>query len=188
MIAQISGVVIKKGPDFAIIDVGGLGYKVYTTVSAQRLLKKDENASLYTHLSVRENALDLYGFSDEEELSIFEMLVSISGIGPKSARAILSITDAATLRGAVAQGDASTLTKVSGIGKKNAERIIIELRDKLGVLEENSAPIQEEVDAIEALKALGYSVKEARDALKRVSRDISGVDNRIKEALKVLGR
>ncbi len=152
--------------------------------------KKDKRISLWTHLAVRENALDLYGFEHLNELNFFEMLIDISGIGPKSALGIVSIESIDTLKKAIASGDTSYLTKVSGIGRKTAEKIIIELRDKLVAHKEEagSTTLRTESDALEALKSLGYSNSEARDALKQVSADTEGTSARVKEALKILGK
>ncbi len=122
------------------------------------------------------------------ELEFFEMLINVSGIGPRGALAILGISSIETLRRAISTGDTSYLTKISGIGKKTAEKIVIELRDKMthGMSEETGVSLQGELDALEALKSLGYSQNEARDALKKVSPDAS-TNAKIKEALKILG-
>jgi Holliday junction DNA helicase RuvA len=118
------------------------------------------------------------------------MLISISGIGPKGALGVLSVASVDTLRKAISAGDTSYLTKVSGIGKKIAEKIVLELKEKLGGADfiSGSETLQEEQDAIEALQALGYSMSEAREALKQISVDISGTSARVKEALKNLGK
>ena len=134
---------------------------------------------------MREDALDLYGFLNYEELEFFEMLIGVSGIGPKGALAILSIASTETLRKAIGTGDTSYLTKISGIGKKTAEKIVIELRDKMGEQEKGSS-MQEELDAMEALKSLGYSQNEIREALKKVPPDLN-TNEKIREALKILG-
>jgi Holliday junction DNA helicase RuvA len=134
---------------------------------------------------VREDALDLYGFLDREELEFFEMLINVSGIGPKGALSILGITSIETLRKAISIGDTSYLTKISGIGRKTAEKIVIELRDKIGTELEGSS-LQVELDALEALKSLGYSAIEAREALKKVNSD-TDTNTKIREALKILG-
>jgi Holliday junction DNA helicase RuvA len=135
---------------------------------------------------VREDALDLYGFLSEEELSFFEMLISISGIGPKTALNVLSVSSVSALKKAISTSDVSHLVKVSGIGKKIADKIVLELKDKVEGSDENGPTLREEVDAIEALKALGYSQKEAREALKEASGKTTS--ERIKEALKILGK
>ncbi len=137
---------------------------------------------------MREDALDLYGFLTEEELNFFEMLISISGIGPKTALNVLNISTVSTLKRAISTNDTSHLTKVSGIGKKVAEKIVLELKDKVGSSDENDISLRDEIDAVEALKALGYSQRDAREALKKVEKNIVKTGDRIKEALKILGK
>ena len=124
-----------------------------------------------------------------EELETFELLVTISGIGPKTAAGILNVVSIATIRSAVASNDPSYLTKVSGIGKKNAEKIVRELSDKLGILESDmpTTDMRHESDAIEALKSLGYAEREAREALKKVPAEVTKTGERVKAALKILG-
>jgi Holliday junction DNA helicase RuvA len=185
MIGSINGKIIFKNLKYIIVDVGGVGYKISVsleTLSENR--KIGDEIFLWIHTIVREDALDLYGFIDPKELEFFEMLISVSGIGPKSGLAILGVASMETLKKAIATSDTSYLTKISGIGRKTAEKIVIELRDKMG--EENKdISLQGEMDALEALKALGYSQNEARDALKQtISKDIN---SKIKEALKILG-
>ncbi|HEY4503435.1 MAG TPA: Holliday junction branch migration protein RuvA, partial [Candidatus Paceibacterota bacterium] len=143
--------------------------------------------SIWPHLVVKETALELFGFLDKETLEIFELLITISGIGPKSALGILNIVSPATLRQAVASEDTTYLTRVSGIGKKNAEKIVLELKNKLKVTKDDqSVDMQSEGDALEALVSLGYSERDARDALKKVPKDIEGASERVKAALKLL--
>ncbi|NQV87963.1 MAG: Holliday junction branch migration protein RuvA [Parcubacteria group bacterium] len=191
MIGKIEGKIVHKDLRFVIVDVSGVGYKVYGTHSITGKTGSGEKISLWTYLAVRENALDLYGFTTKEELDFFELLISVSGIGPKSALGILNIATIKTLRQAVSSGDTSHLTKVSGIGKKNAEKIVLELKDKLEGLESEdgvgNSHMKNEVDAIEALKSLGYSQIEAREALKKVSKDIIATGEKVKQALKILG-
>jgi Holliday junction DNA helicase RuvA len=192
MIAHITGTVALRGNSYVIIDVEGVGYKIFATPETiLGISDTSDTTTLHTHMAVRETAMDLYGFRTRTELEFFELLITISGIGPKSALGILSVAPVDTLKKAVASGDTSYLTKVSGIGKKNAEKIVLELRDKLagGVsFEQNTTGLREEADAIEALQALGYSVVEAREALKDIPTDIVGTNKRVAEALKQLGR
>lgn len=188
MIAQLTGTLIEKHPLFGIIDVGGVGYKVFATLPTLGQAVLGEKLTLYTYHHIRENIQDLYGFENKEEQALFELLISVSGIGPKSALGILNIANVSSLKQAIASGDTAHLTKVSGIGKKSAQKIIIELKDKLGdVAEEDVALMQDEVDTMEALVSLGYSQKEVRDVLQKISKDVVGPQERIKEALKVLG-
>ncbi len=186
MIGSITGTIAQKGARSLIIDVHGVGYVVY--VPSDTLLEHSigSSVSLLTHLAVREDALELYGFADVESLRLFKLLIGVSGIGPKSALAILSLASTSALARAVHDGDLAYLTKVSGIGKKSAEKIIVELRDKLadndGDTEENSA----DTDVLDALRSLGYSLNEAREALKHIPKERSGAPERIREALRYL--
>jgi Holliday junction DNA helicase RuvA len=191
MISHLKGKIIFRGDRFVVLDVSGVGYHIYVTPDAlRRLPKEGGEISFWTHLYVRENIMELYGFFERSELQFFEMLISISGIGPKGALGVLSVASVDTLRKAISAGDTSYLTKVSGIGKKIAEKIVLELKEKLGGADfiSGSETLQEEQDAIEALQALGYSMSEAREALKQISVDISGTSARVKEALKNLGK
>lgn len=185
MIGSINGKIILKNLKHIIVDVGGVGYKVSVSIETLSQNKKvGDEIFLWIHTIVREDALDLYGFTDQKELEFFEMLISVSGIGPKSALGILGIASMETLKKAIGTSDTSYLTKISGIGRKTAEKIVIELRDKMG--EENKdISLQGEMDALEALKALGYSQNEARDALKQTT--AKDTNTKLKEALKILG-
>ncbi|MDD5720982.1 MAG: Holliday junction branch migration protein RuvA [Candidatus Pacebacteria bacterium] len=186
MIGSIKGKIIFKADKFLIVETGGVGYKINVSPDVLSKTKKvGDEMTLWTHTHVREDALDLYGFLERSELEFFEMLIGVSGIGPKSALAILGIASIETLRKAIGMNDTSYLTKISGIGKKTAERIVIELRDKIGTELEGSS-LQEELDVLEALKSLGYSQNEAREALKKVSPD-ANTNTKIREALKILG-
>lgn len=186
MIGSIRGKIILKTDKFLIVETGGVGYKMSVSPDVLSKAKKvGEEILLWIHTHVREDALDLYGFLNREELEFFEMLLNVSGIGPRSALAILGIASIETLRKAIGTGDTSYLTKISGIGKKTAERIIIELRDKIGE-EKGGSSLQGELDALEALKSLGYSQNEAREALKKVSAE-TDTNTKIREALKILG-
>jgi len=188
MIAKLTGIIDEEGDNFIVIDIHGVGYKVYISNHTIINIRGKREISVWTHLVVRENLLDIYGFVDKEERTFFELLIGISGIGPKSALAILSLAPVETLRKAVVSGDASYLTRVSGVGKKSAEKIVLELKDKLG---KNSAldtiGLKEETETLEALRALGYTTSQAREGLKRVPPDVFGTNDRIKAALKILG-
>lgn len=192
MIGHIKGTILYQRDKSVVINVSGIGYRVFITTEAIEKLKSHKETdivSLFTHLAVRENSMDLYGFLDQEELIFFEMLISISGIGPKSAISILSIASIEALREAVVSDNSSYLTKVSGVGKKSAQKIILELKDKISMSEiTNSTHLGEDIDTLEALKSLGYSTIEARGALKNISPETSGTNNRLREALKMLGK
>lgn len=189
MIGKISGRVVEKNSRSAIVEAGGIGYRVFAQEKTLEACALGADVSLWTHLWVKEDALDLYGFLSEEELSFFELLIGISGIGPKTALGILSIAPPETLAQAIASGNTSYLTKVSGIGRKNAEKIVLELRDKLKSAareEDGSNALSEDADVLLALKSLGYGAKEAREAMQQISNDVKDTGERIKAALKHL--
>lgn len=191
MIGYIEGEVKAVRPTHCIILVGSpgqssLGYKVSSTKETLARLSPTAHIALWTYLAVREDAQDLYGFTDEMELRFFELLLTVSGIGPKSALAVLDTVSIETLQSAISQNRAEYLTKVSGIGKKTAEKIVLELRDKVGATIENSS-LKGDEDALEALRALGYSSQEARDTLRKVPAEFSNTNDRLREALKILG-
>jgi holliday junction DNA helicase RuvA len=189
MISYLKGKIIKKGLKSLIIEVNGVGYKVFTT--GEVLAHNKAEIELFTYLAVRENSLDLYGFLNEKDLLMFEMLITISGIGPRTAMGIMNVSSVRMLENAILTGDTSLLTKVSGIGKKNAEKIIIELKGKISEDEvslSGKSEISHDGDVIEALKSLGYSPVDARNALKEIPKNISGTNARIKEALKIISK
>jgi Holliday junction DNA helicase RuvA len=190
MISQLLGTIVHKDGRYVVLDVGGVGYKIFAAADTIEKSPASGPVRFWTHLAVREDAMDLYGFLSKEELEFFEMLISISGIGPKSALSILNLASIPTLKKAIASGDSTYLTKVSGIGKKNAEKIVLELKDKLvfSAEETEHASRSYESDSLEALKALGYSEREARDALKKVPEEITDTSECVKYALKILSR
>jgi Holliday junction DNA helicase RuvA len=191
MIARLEGIISHIDNKFLIIDVSGVGYKLHIASDSLSSSKLGDHTSFWVHTSVRENSIDLFGFKSINEMSFFELLLDVSGIGPRSALSILAIAPIDTLKRAIATGDTGYLNKVSGIGKKTAEKIIVELRDKLQDYKSDDATpslLRDESDIVEALKSLGYSQNEARDALKQVPPTTIGTNARIKEALQVLGK
>ena len=186
MIGSIKGKIILKKDKFVIVETGGLGYKV--SVSPETILKTKINEQIlfWTHLHVREDAQDLYGFLEYEELEFFELLIGVSGIGPKGALVILGVAPVETLKKAISTGDTSYLTKISGIGRKTAEKMVLELREKVGK-DNGDKSLAQEIDIMEALKSLGYSQHEVRESLKKISGNEMSVNTKIKEALKILG-
>lgn len=188
MIGHLEGVVSNVRSGFVILSAGGVGYKVHATRETLAGLRTKERTALWTHLAVREDALDLYGFADEEDLRFFEMLLTVSGIGPRSALAILDIAEVESLRSAIAAGNESYLTKVSGIGKKTAAKIVLELKDKVGAGSEDAArAMGSDEEALEAMRALGYSLHESREALRKVPSSVEKSADRLREALKIAG-
>lgn len=188
MIASLHGIVTHTDSRHIILEVNNIGYKVFVTADTLHTMKIGADVSLFTYLAVRENALDLYGFINERERNFFELLISISGIGPKGAVNILSAVSSETLVSAIQTGSTSHLVKVSGIGRKTAEKIVLELKDKLGALasEDSSAGFSSDADALEALKMLGYDANEARESLKKIDKSITDTGAKVKAALKVL--
>ena len=190
MIARITGKVVFKDFKSVVLEAGGVGYRIFA--KTETLDKLEENSekpiSLWTHLAVKEDALDLYGFENTQELRFFELLISISGIGPKSALGILGLGPVAALSAAIAKGDATYLTQVFGIGRKSASKIILELKEKIGVDGAEQATISsEDGEVLEALKALGFNPRDARGALQKINPETKGVSARVKEAMRALG-
>lgn len=172
-----------------VVMVGGVGYSVFVPLGVATTLLPGSPVSLYIYTAVREDALDLYGFLTQDDLAFFKQLIGVSGIGPKSALGVMNVADSKTLKRSIAAGDNSMLTKVFGIGKKSAERIVVELRDKLA--EEHTKRGEsfgggDDGEVMEALLALGYSATEARRAVKEIGK-IEGPQKRIAAALKYLG-
>lgn len=189
MIAKIKGKIAYMRDHYAVVDVAGVGYKIFVTDFTMGKIAGKEEVELFTHTYVREDTLSLYGFLKLEELEMFELLISISGIGPKAAIGILSIAEPKTIRAAVISGDSSILTRVSGVGKKTAERVILELKNRIAELPgEEYKTAAADSEAIEALTSLGYSASQAREALKSVPESVKDVSERVREALKRLGK
>jgi Holliday junction DNA helicase RuvA len=193
MISYLKGTIHHKDIKYVVLMTsGGVGYKVYTTLETLGQNSTGEQVELWIHTVVREDALDLYGFSDKRSLDFFELLLTISGIGPKSALGILSATTVDSIIEAITTSESAYLTKIAGIGKKVVEKIILELKGKIGdnfgESSDTSKVGNADVDALEALKSLGYTHKEAKDALDDVPNDVKGTGEKVKAALKLLGR
>lgn len=190
MIASLLGTLDLVTDKFVILNTGNIGYKVFLNKATLAIIaKQKESVKLYTFLNVKEDELSLYGFLKWEELEFFELLTSVSGVGPKSALGILELASVSDLRGAIMNSKVEFLTKVSGIGRKIAERIILELKSKIGKGGAESGGFSEgDMEALEALQSLGYKLYDAREALKKVSAEITNTSERIREALKILGK
>lgn len=192
MISRISGAMVDTTSKSLVVDVHGVGYLVFVTTDTIARVESQnmETVTLWTYLAVRENAMELFGFFSQEELEFFQMLIDISGIGPRGALGIMGMGTVENLKDAIASGDTGYLTKVSGIGRKTAEKIVLELRDKLTLRGHGSesGTVRAESDVMQALIALGYREHDVRDVLKDISSDITDTSARIKEALKLLGK
>lgn len=199
MFYYLSGVLTLPDPSTAVIDCGGVGFKLtVSSCTLQKLAGKDgQTVKLFTHMDVKEDALELYGFYTEAEQESFRKLITVSGVGPKAAIAVLSALSPERLAQAVSAGDTKAITAANGVGKKIAERIILELKDKLGVpglggIESESgfaAPIGDNAsDALSALLVLGYSRSEANAAIRAADPAGKSVEDIIKKALSLLMR
>lgn len=190
MIATLQGRVAAKGENYVIVDVSGVGFRVYVPSSLlDQIPGVGHELSLFTHLHVRENELSLYGFGLADELALFELLLRVSGIGPKVALKIVSIMSVEALREAIAHGDVAALTRIPGVGKKTAERVMVDLKDKLGVGELMAYPTMTHADAevIAALTSLGYSIAEAQSALRSLPAKDLPLEEKIRLTLQYLG-
>lgn len=184
MIGYLQGTIKGLVRDTVVVMApNGVGYGAYVPAATLARVSEGDTLALWTHLAVRENAHDLYGFETKEELQWFELLLTVSGVGPRSALSILNAADIATLQRAIGQEDASVLTSAYGIGKKTAEKVVLELKDKVGV-EKGGPAAGPQGDVIEALMALGYSAKEARDAAHAVPKDLETTEEKVREALR----
>ena len=182
MIAYLRGKVIKSEDKSIVLDVNGVGYKVYCNTLHQNFLNENREVGMHIHTVVREDALELFGFFDETSLKLFEKLINISGIGPRSALAIVNVGTIESLTEAINKGDLGYLTAVSGIGKKTAEKIILELRGQVSdiVLSDSANEV------VQALKAMGYNERDAQMAAKNATGNTTS--EKIKSALKQLGK
>ena len=198
MIASLAGTVARSGLDSVVLDVGGVGMLVHTTPRTAATLRTGTTARLATSLVVREDSLTLYGFAEDEERELFELVQTVSGVGPRLALAMLSVHAPDAVRTALSTGDLVTLTKVPGLGRKGAERLVLELRDKVAAAPVGAAVATDEaVDAGwktqvgGALVGLGWTAKQAEDAVEKVSPqagDDTSVAALLRAALQVLGR
>jgi Holliday junction DNA helicase RuvA len=187
VIAAVRGQVIARGADHLVVEVNGVGYKVFVPRHPSR-----DDVLLHTHQVVREDAQALYGFETREELALFDLLIGVSGVGPKAAMAILSVARPSEIASAIASSDAAALARAPGVGKKTAERLIVDLRGKIGRVAgepASGAPLSTEDDAHAALVALGYTAFEASTALQRVPpRGRATTEERIAAALRAAAR
>lgn len=189
MIAHLKGIIAERFGNYVIVDVGGVGYEVLLSAIDAEGLTLEQPVKLFTHHHVREQAEDLFGFLSLEGKKIFELLITVQGVGPKNAMGILSLAPAEEVRNAIANADADFVAKASGVGKKSAERVIVNLRDKVGLPTYYGRKTEMQTDlaltdeALEALMALGYQLADATRALAGVDASLP-VEERIRLALK----
>lgn len=191
MIAHVRGVVAEKFNNSIIVDVSGVGYEVQTALGDYEKAVLDEQVKFYTYHHIREQSQDLFGFSSLAAKKLFELLITVQGVGPRAALAILSLADSEVVRNAIANEDVVFVTRASGVGKKTAERVVVDLKDKVGMplrYDNNTltgeSPVFTHADeALEALMALGYNLADASRALEGVSTELSTAE-RVTQALK----
>ncbi len=189
MIRRVSGKLVDKTGDSLLIDCGGLAYMVWTTGENLKKIKIDQPIVLWTHHAFREDSQDLYGFLDKEDLAFFKILITVSGIGPKTGLGVMNIASVETLKQGIVSGDPGYLTKISGIGKKTAEKIVFELSGKIdGIADiEKQTLGQDGHDVIDALTMLGYREQDIRNVLKKLDNKESA-EKQIKSALGFLSK
>jgi len=190
MIAHVFGTVAEKFNSSVIVDVHGIGYEVQLAAGDYERTLLHEEVKFYTYHHIREQSQELFGFASLAAKKLFELLITVQGVGPKAALAILSLSDSETVRNAIANSDAAFITRASGIGKKTAERVVVDLSDKVGLalrMNVNSIGLSNRItgndEALEALMALGYSLNDATKALEEVSTDLSTAE-RVTQALR----
>ena len=189
MINYLKGKVFKKNKKSLILLINGVGYKVFLNEKKLENIKIDSEKEYYIYTNVKEDILDLYGFKTEKELDFFEKLISVSGIGPKSALNILSLTSLNNLKHAITSGNPSLLQQVSGIGKKTAERLVVELKEKIIIDLSEKVPITEDNKQVkEALISLGYKEKEAQEAVQELKDDKADLGHKIKQSLQFINK
>jgi Holliday junction DNA helicase RuvA len=192
MIAMLTGVVAEKTVDEIVLDVGGVGYGLLVTNEDHGRLTSGDKAKLYVHEHIRENSHDLFGFTALDTKKLFELLLGVNGVGPKMALNVLNTGTANDVRAAIASGDVKSIQKASGVGKRVAERVVVELKDKVGLegvdlattgLLQSDATLMKD-EAVEALVALGYTAADAASALAHIDKALP-TEDRIKQALRV---
>lgn len=190
MLNYLKGTVLLKKERYIILTVDeNTGYRLYITNQLLESISVGENISLFAYTHLREDTIELFGFSSIEELDFFERLISISGVGPKIALGVLSVAPLPDIKKAIIHGDPALLQKVTSVGKKTAERIIVELKEKITVSEKDitsGMSITENIQLLEALAALGYRDNEIRKAIQKIPIETKELSDKIKEALKIL--
>jgi Holliday junction DNA helicase RuvA len=183
MIGSLRGTLIELGVNWVLLEVGGVGYRVQLSSSVLSLLRTGQEQFFYIHEQLREDAHELYGFLASQDLVLFNKLLSVSGVGPKVAMTLLSLGSADAVQRAVMSGDLETLTSLPGVGKKTAQKIILELK---GQLVEAEGVSSTDRDVADALQGMGYSAVQVRDALKQVPSEVTDPSERIRAALRLL--
>lgn len=188
MIQSLTGVVHSKSEHAVVVLVGGVGFKVAVPAHTAQSVEVGGTTSLATYLHVREGILDLYGFETEQLREFFEQLISVNGVGPRSGLAILDVADLSELTASIQQGRPDLLTKAAGVGRKTAERVVLELRGKvIGIGSEKVvAAMDEDSDLVDTLAALGYKKEQVRAAIAKIDPALTSIEDRLKKALNIL--
>lgn len=188
MIAYLDGVIREKQPDHVVVDVKGVGYGVYTISEDLNQLELEKPAKLYIFEYIREQSHDLFGFCNKSDKLLFEKLLEVNGVGPKMAVNMLSISSAGNLKRAIAEGDVAFIQTASGVGRRVAERVVVDLKDKMGLISSDSATdflqLSADDEAAQALVGLGFSSAEASKALSGIDKNLT-VEEKVRHALKV---
>lgn len=189
MIYSVSGILSLKRENLIVVEAGGVGYKLFVAENvAQSLPSIGSQVKVFSYLNLKQDGLDLYGFASEAELRLFERLISVNGVGPKSALGILSVAKIDQLVAAINGGKVELLTRASGVGKKTAERVVLDLKGKLSIEGPESRQalslMESDVELEETLASLGYSRQQAKIAISKIDPSVSGFKDRLKEALK----
>lgn len=192
MISYLQGEIIFQDDKSIIVKTDNLGYQVFVTERFLEKIQQEkiENLELYTYLNVREESLELFGFINLEELNFFKMLIGVNGVGPRMALHILSLANLSEIKQAIVNNRAEFLTKVSGVGKKTAERVVMELRYKIDDIKigKDVKLSTEDEEVIDALLGLGYRISDAREALRKIPKDLKNSQEKLKATLKLLGK
>ncbi len=188
MIFSIEGKVGLKGDHYLVLEVAGFGYQVFVTDFLLDRIKPADSLKLFTYLYLKEETIELYGFESQEELEFFKQLNALPTIGPKTAINVFSLTKLPDLKKAILEGNVSLLTRVSGVGEKTAERIILEMKSQIKKMKGKISQQAGDEDVLEALLRLGYSLHQVREVLRKLPEKIETPEKRLKEALKILGK
>lgn len=189
MISSITGTLTQVADHYAVVETSGLGFKVFLSERAMRgLPRPGASVTFATFLYAREDRVEFYGFLSAEDLRLFELLITVSGVGPRSALAIFEVGERAEILAAIRQGRPDLLTRAAGVGRKTAERIVLELREKVKAVSaaRTVAAMDQDQDLLEALTNLGYRREHAKSALERVPHEVVGFENRLRRALQLL--
>jgi len=189
MLHYLIGKLIQKKENYFILEMGGVGMRIFCSVNTLRKLPAVEGeVKVFTHMNIKEDAWDIYGFSDQNELDFFTKLISVNGVGPKTALNILNVDTADRLMAAINEGRVDLLTKASGIGKKTSERVVVELRGKFAQVgsEGLTGLMESDSDIVDVLCNLGYTKEQARKAISKIDPEAESIEDRIKSALKIL--